>query len=79
MNFKSLSIDSIGALEYDDQGCDEEVDDYEEFEKALQISTRDLGRNQETVEIINVGSEEEKKELKVVVNPEQSKMIELLR
>ncbi|MED6142080.1 hypothetical protein PIB30_109988 [Stylosanthes scabra] len=46
MNFKSLSIDSIGALEYDDQGCDEEVDDYEEFEKALQISTRDLGPSQ---------------------------------
>ncbi|MED6195662.1 hypothetical protein PIB30_040076 [Stylosanthes scabra] len=79
MNFRSLSIDSIRVLEYDDQGCDDEIDDYEEFEDALQMPTRDLGPDHVTVEIINVRSEEEKRELKVVVNLEQSKMIELFK
>ena len=63
-------IDSPTTFDEGDVEIDEEEEVSEEFIKLLDHSEREFALNDEVAELINMGTEDEKRELKFVDNPE---------
>ena len=61
--------DSYVAMDMDSFDSDEENDTIEEFTKLIELSERQFGPNEETIEVINLGTEEDRKEVKMADNP----------
>ena len=78
-DFEGLSIDSLAALDCVDTESEEEKKIVEEFTKLTEYSEKEFGPDDEVVEMINMGTAEEKKELKIVDNPERAEMIALFK
>lgn len=51
----------------------------DEFAKLLELSKKKVSLSGEVVEVINMGTKEDKKELKMVDNPEREEMIALFK
>ena len=74
---ENTMIDSPLVMDVNGDDSDEDRSAFKEFEKLVEVSEREFGLHEETIEIINMGTEENKKELKMVDNPERESMIKL--
>lgn len=66
-------------MDIDSHNSDTDQDATEEFTKLVKLSETEFGLSEDEAEIINMGIEEDKKELKMVDNLEQDKMLKLLK
>jgi len=76
-DFENLLIDSLATLEEDDPSVVYEEKVVKKFTKLLEHFEEEFKINDEEVEVINIGSNIKKKELKIVNNPEWAEMVTL--
>ena len=76
---ENLLFDSFTTSDGDCSESDEDDEVVKEFAELLDSTEKEFGLNDETEEMINLGTEEDKKELKLVDNPEREEMIALFR
>ncbi|XP_061359320.1 uncharacterized protein LOC133303422 [Gastrolobium bilobum] len=77
-DLENSPIDPFMAINEEDPESDEEQI-VEKLSKLLEGSEKEFDLNDEAFELINMGTEEEKKELKIVDNPEREEMIQLFK
>ena len=73
-----LEDDLSVTIDMHDYECDND-EIIQAYAKQFESKDERICPHEDIIEVINMGSEEEKKELKIVDNPEKEQMVELFR